>query len=211
MMSGDKRISLSVVKRLPRYYRYLSELLEIGVTRISSQELSERMNVTASQIRQDLNNFGCFGQQGYGYNVAPLHDAMGKLMGLNRRYRVIIVGGGNIGRSLVNYEGFRRRGFIFEAVFDVDESLIGGSISGVPVFAAASLEKYLTENGADIAALALPKENAADAAKIIVECGVKGIWNFSHVDLHFPSDIALESVHLTDSLMTLSYRLNHEV
>ena len=205
--AADKSISLSVVRRLPRYYRYLGELLENGITRISSKELSERMRVTASQFRQDLNNFGCFGQQGYGYNVELLHDAIRNLLGLNRRYNIIIVGGGNIGQSLVKYKNFENRGFLFKAVFDINPAIIGMKMGGAPVYDVSELAAYIDAHTVDIAVLALPKESAAAVARVIIDHGVKGIWNFSHMDLSAPDDVQVENVHLTDSLMTLAYQL----
>jgi len=207
-MRAARKISLSVVKRLPRYYRYLGELLADKITRISSKELSERMAVTASQIRQDLNNFGCFGQQGYGYNVEQLYCAIKDLLGLSRGYETIIVGAGNIGQSIVKYKTFEKRGFFFKAMFDIDEELIGQSVVGVPVYSVDDLEKYLSAWKIDIAVLSLPKTEAENIFQTIVGCGVKGIWNFSHMDLVGPPSVKIENVHLTDSLMTLSYRLN---
>ncbi|MDR1209967.1 MAG: redox-sensing transcriptional repressor Rex [Clostridiales bacterium] len=208
--TDGKRISLSVVRRLPRYYRYLGELLDSGIKRISSKDLSERMRVTASQIRQDLNNFGCFGQQGYGYNVELLYGAIKNLLGLDRSYSLIIVGGGSIGRSLANYKNFARRGFIFKAIFDVDPALIGGVIGGVPVYSVDEMEGYIDANHIDAAVLALPKESAPEITERLAERGIKGIWNFSHMDLTAPEGVKMENVHLTDSLMTLSYWLNSD-
>lgn len=207
---SSKLISLSVVRRLPRYYRYLGELLENGVNRISSKELSARMRVTASQIRQDLNNFGCFGQQGYGYNVEFLYEAIKCLLGLNKQYNIIIIGGGNIGQSLVKYKNFERRGFIFRAVFDKNPDLIGKTLGGALVHDISTLADYIDSNTVDIAALTLPKESALEIAHIIIDHGVKGIWNFSHMELPTTNDVRIENVHLTDSLMTLTYLLNTE-
>lgn len=206
----EKKISLAVIKRLPRYYRYLGDLLENGIRRISSKDLSEKMNVTASQIRQDLNNFGCFGQQGYGYNVELLYDEIKNILGLNKTYNLIIIGGGNIGQALANYMNFQKRGFNFIGIFDVNPRLIGMTIRGIEIYDIDKLPEFLRKNNVDIAVLTLPKNNAVRITPIIVEGGVKGVWNFSHVDLKLPADIVVENVHLTDSLMTLSYKLNNE-
>jgi redox-sensing transcriptional repressor len=209
-MEGRKRIPTAVIKRLPRYYRYLGDLLDDGTTRISSKALSERMHVTASQIRQDLNNFGGFGQQGYGYDVEELYEEIKKIIGLNRAYNIVIIGGGNLGQTLLNYNNFGRRGFKFIAVFDRNPKLIGINIRGIEIRDVATLDDFLKENDVDIAVLALPKDNAKQVVPIIVENGVKGIWNFSHVDLDVPEDVVVENVHLTDSLMQISFALSRE-
>lgn len=207
-MDNNKRISLSVVKRLPRYYRYLGEMLENNIKRVSSQDLSKKMKVTASQIRQDLNNFGSFGQQGYGYNVELLYKEIQKILGLTRQYNLIIIGAGNIGKSLLNYINFKKRGFNFTAVFDIKPELVGTQINGIEVQHIGNLEYYLTYNTVDIAVLTMTKENTASVAEIVIKCGVKGILNFSHIDINAPNGVVIENVHLTDSLMILSYGLN---
>lgn len=204
----DKQISNAVIKRLPRYYRYLGDLLENDVVRISSQELSEKMNVTASQIRQDLNNFGGFGQQGYGYNVQYLYTEIGKILGLDKRYNIIIVGAGNIGKALANYSDFEKRGFVVKAMFDVLPEKIGKVIRGVMVYDISELEKYIKENDISIAAITVPKEYAPKIANDVVTWGVDAIWNFAPTDLYLPSTVIVENVHLAESLMRLSYRLN---
>lgn len=209
-MNNDRKISIPVIKRLPRYYRYLGDLLDNNITRVSSKELSVRMKVTASQIRQDLNNFGCFGQQGYGYNVELLYKEIQKILGLDRVYNLVIVGGGNIGQALLNYANFEKRGFNFIGIFDINPKLIGINIRGIEILDVDKLEDFLNANKVDIAVLTLPKTNAVKVARKIIECGVKGIWNFSHVDLNAPDGVVVENVHLTDSLMTLSYRLNED-
>ena len=203
----EKNISTAVIKRLPRYYRYLSELMEKNIVRISSKELSERMNVTASQIRQDFNNFGGFGQQGYGYNVEYLHNEIGKILGLERTHNVIIIGAGNVGRALANYSDFEKKGFIFTAIFDVNPALEGVQVGRCIVQSTDILERYVKENDVEIAALTLPKENAPDMAADLVSWGVKAIWNFAPTDLKIPADVLVENVHLTESLMRLSYRI----
>ncbi len=207
-MDGEKKISSAVINRLPRYYRYLGDLLENDINRISSKELSEKMNITASQIRQDLNNFGGFGQQGYGYNVEYLYNEIKKILGLDRVYNLIVVGGGNIGQALVNYTSFEKRGFVITAVFDVNPRLIGMSIRGVEIYDVDTMEEYVKSNKVDVAILTLPRSPAAKAATDLASWGIKGIWNFSHVDLDLPKDVVVENVHLTDSLMTLLYKIN---
>lgn len=202
----ERQISKAVIKRLPRYYRYLGEILNSGEERISSSELSRKMNVTASQIRQDLNNFGGFGQQGYGYNVKYLHEEIGKILGVDKKHPVIIIGGGNFGHALANYN-FSKNGFVFKAIFDVNPDLIGTFINGIPVLDIADLEGYLAKEHIDIAALTIPKSKVEDIVKRLVDCGVKALWNFAHQDLDVPKDVVVENVHLSDSLMQLSYRI----
>ena len=204
----DKAISRAVIKRLPRYYRYLGELLESGVERISSNELSDRMQVTASQIRQDLNNFGGFGQQGYGYNVKYLHSEIGKILGLDRTYHMIIVGAGNLGQALANYVQFEKRGFLIIGLFDVTPVLKGITVRGIPIRMAEELPDFLQKNSVEIAALTLPKANAKEMADVLVENGIKAIWNFAHTDLRLPKDVIVENVHLSESLMQLSYNIS---
>ena len=203
----DKEISMAVINRLPRYYRYLGELLENDVVRISSKELSERMQVTASQIRQDLNNFGGFGQQGYGYNVEYLYTEIGKILGLDRRYNTIIIGAGNLGQALANYTDFERRGFNIVSIFDINPILRGMSIRGIPIRMMSELEDYIKENEVQIAALTIPKEKAPAVAADLANWGIKAIWNFAPTDLNVPKDVMVENVHLAESLMRLSYRL----
>lgn len=206
----QKKISTAVIKRLPRYYRYLGELLEKDVVRISSKELSEKMNVTASQIRQDLNNFGGFGQQGYGYNVEYLYAEIGKILGLDRKYNLIIIGGGNIGQALAKYTDFERRNFFVQAIFDVNPELKGKTIRGIPIYMMDTLEQYIKEHTVDIVALAIPKAQAVEVGAELERLGVKAIWNFAPTELMVSKDIIVENVHLTESLMRLSYRLNAE-
>lgn len=206
----DRKISLVVIRRLPRYYRYLGELLNQNITRISSKELSEKMNVTASQIRQDLNCFGGFGQQGYGYNVPELHQQIGLILGVNKTQNIIIIGAGNLGQALANHAGFSKRGFSLTAIFDTDINKIGAKINGVEVLSLDTLGKYLDENEIKIAILTLPKQHTQKVADLVISHGVRGLWNFSHMDLKVPEDVFVENVHLTDSLMTLSYQLNEK-
>ena len=206
-----RKISRAVISRLPRYYRYLGDLLEAGVERISSNDLSKKMQVTASQIRQDLNNFGGFGQQGYGYNVKYLYTEIGKILGLDRTHNFIIIGAGNLGQALANYAAFERSGFILKSLFDVNPRLEGVAIRGIPVRMMDELVDFLKENEIEIAALTIPKSTAVEVADILVENGIRAIWNFAHTDLDLPEDVIVESVHLSDSLMTLSYNVSQRM
>jgi len=205
----EREISQAVIGRLPRYFRYLGELKDEGVERISSQELSGLMKVTASQIRQDFNNFGGFGQQGYGYNVEYLYNEIGKILGLDRQHRFIIVGAGNLGRALGNYTNFERRGFIFCGIFDQNPALAGDEVRGVKVMPMTEMERFVRENDVDIAVLTIPKAGAVEVAEKLVQNGIRAIWNFAHVDLNVPEGIQVENVHLSDSLMKLSYNLSN--
>lgn len=207
---GSKGISMAVIKRLPRYYRYLGELLENDVVRISSKELSERMNVTASQIRQDLNNFGGFGQQGYGYNVEYLYTEIGKILGLDKKYGMMIVGAGNLGQALANYSDFEKRGFVLKGIFDVKPELEGKLIRGVPIRMADEMEEFLKSHSVQIAAITLPKERAPQMARELVNYGIKAIWNFAPTDLHLPEGVVSQNVHLAENLMRLSYSLKSQ-
>ena len=201
-------ISLAVVKRLPRYYRYLEELLDNGVERISSGDLSSRMKVSASQIRQDLNHFGGFGQQGYGYNVEYLHDEIAKILGIDRIHNIIIAGAGNLGRAIANYANFEKRGFIVKGMFDSNPELIGRECRGAKIMQMDEMSRFIRENNIEIMALTIPKTSANEVARVAVEAGIKGIWNFAHMDLIVPNDVVVENVHLSESLMTLSYNMN---
>ena len=203
-----RKISQAVIRRLPRYYRYLGELLEDGVERISSNDLSKRMKLTASQIRQDLNNFGGFGQQGYGYNVKYLYTEIGKILGLENKHNFIIVGAGNLGQALANYSHFENQGFILKGIFDVNPTLRGMSIRDVPVRMMSEMKDFIKENNIEIAVLTIPKECAIDVAKDLVDAGIQAIWNFAHVDLNVPDNVIVESVHLSESLMRLSYNIS---
>ncbi|MBP3886537.1 MAG: redox-sensing transcriptional repressor Rex [Cellulosilyticum sp.] len=207
-MTEDRKISMAVVRRLPRYYRYLGELLNKGVTKISSRELSEKMNVTASQIRQDLNNFGGFGQQGYGYNVEYLYEEIGKILGLHQNYKMIIVGVGNLGQAIANSNSFSKRGFKLVGLFDVNPKLIGMSIHGVEVMDIDRMEQFVKENEVEIAILTMPKTKVKETAENLAKWGIKGLWNFSPVDLYLPETVQIENVHLSHSLMTLAYQIN---
>lgn len=203
-----KEISKAVIKRLPRYYRYLGELIEENVERISSNDLSRKMRVTASQIRQDLNNFGGFGQQGYGYNVKHLYTEIGRILGLDTVHPMIILGTGNLGQALANYADFEKRGFKLVGIFDVNPVLEGIAVRGIEVQMVSTLPEFLQKNPVEIAILTLPKNKAKEMADILVENGIKAIWNFAHLDLDTPKDVIVENVHLSESLMTLSYNLS---
>lgn len=204
----EKEISQAVIRRMPRYYRYLGELLEEGVERISSNDLSNRMKVTASQIRQDLNNFGGFGQQGYGYNVQYLYDEIGKILGLTQTHNIIVMGAGNLGQAITNYVKFERLGFRLIALFDVNPDLKRQNVRGIPIYMMDELDEFVAKNDIDIAALTLPKEKADETAKHLVNLGIHAIWNFAHVDLDLMDRrVVIENVHLSDSLMQLSYNI----
>lgn len=203
----QKEISKAVITRLPRYYRYLGELIEDGVERISSGELSSRMKVTASQIRQDLNKFGGFGQQGYGYNVRYLYAEIGKILGIDRQHNLIIIGAGNLGQAIANYANFERRGFMIKGMFDINPRLIGLVVRGIEIRGGEELEKFIVDNDVQIAALTIPKTKAPEIADRLVKAGIKAIWNFAHIDLAVPDDVVVENVHLSESLMRLSYRV----
>jgi len=206
-MDGNKKISSAVIRRLPRYYRYLGELIEGGVQRISSKELSVKMKVTASQIRQDLNNFGGFGQQGYGYNVQYLYNEIGRILGIDRTHNMVIVGAGNLAQALVNSGDFAKRGFLIKAVFDNNPTLEGQIIGDLQIKMMREFADYINENDIEIAVLTVPKEVAKEVAHFVVQCGIKAVWNFAHTDLNLPDDVIVENVHLSESLMRLSYTI----
>jgi redox-sensing transcriptional repressor len=193
---------------MPRYYRYLGELLDEGVERISSSDLSSRMNVTASQIRQDLNNFGGFGQQGYGYNVQFLYDEIGKILGVNKQYHIIVLGAGHLGQAITNYTKFEKLGFVIVSLFDVKPELKGMTVRGIPIRMMDELDEFCSTNEIDIAALTIPKALAEETAEHLVSLGIHAIWNFAHVDLNLSDkSVVVENVHLSDSLMQLSYNI----
>ena len=207
-MTDERQISKAVIARLPRYYRYLGDLMEEGIERISSNELSARMKVTASQIRQDLNNFGGFGQQGYGYNVRYLYNEIARIIGIDRQHNIIVIGAGNLGQAIANYANFEKRGFMIKGMFDINPRLIGLVVRGVEIRCIEDLEQFIIENDVQIAALTIPKSKAPEIAERLVNAGIKAIWNFAHTDLNVPDDVVVENVHLSDSLMRLSYRVS---
>lgn len=211
-MPKNSEVSMSVVRRLPRYYRFLGELLRTGVERISSRELSVLMGFTASQIRQDLNCFGGFGQQGYGYNVVYLHEAISKILGFENTQETVLIGAGNLGRAIATYTDFKGRGFNLIGVFDNDPSIIGQRLSNCEVMDISGLEDFCREHHPTVAIVCVPKAAAEELAGRLVDLGIKGFWNFSHYDISLKYKKAVvENVHLSDSLMTLCYRVNNEM
>ena len=210
MRESEKEVPSVVVKRLPRYYRYLSELLNQGVKRISSNALSDKMNVTASQIRQDFNYFGGFGQQGYGYNVEYLHGEIGSILGLNDGDTMVIVGAGNLGKALASHDTFEKRGFRLVGIFDSDPDVIGTAINGREVMDVSLLEDFISHNRVDIGVITVPRDAVEETAQRLVKSGVKGLLNFSYMELKLGQDVAVENVHLSDPLMTLSYKIKEK-
>ena len=207
----NRGISQAVIRRLPRYYRYLGELIEQGVERISSNELSKRMKVTASQIRQDLNNFGGFGQQGYGYNVEELRSEIGHILGVDNDHHLIMIGVGNLGRALLNNFPFENTGFTVDASFDVSPEVIDTQINGIPVYSTDELDSYIKRHAVDVVVLTIPQAVAQATANRLIDLGIRGFWNFTNVELSSPNpDVQFENIHFADSLLTLSYRIaNH--
>lgn len=209
-MANQQKISRAVISRLPKYYRYLGAAHDQGIKRTSSKKLSEIMNVTASQIRQDLNNFGSFGLQGYGYDTELLYNEIGKILGLDKKHKLAVIGCGNIGQALLNYKSFYSRGFIFDCAFEKNQSLIGTTINDVPVLDVNDLGKYLSENDIDIVALTIPKGDLKNIVEVINNSDINGVWNFINMDINFRKGIQVENVHLMDSLMTLSYKVDED-
>ncbi len=201
-------VSNSVIQRLPRYYRFLGDLKASGISRISSKALSERMNLTASQIRQDLNCFGGFGQQGYGYNIDVLREEIGHILGIDAPKKAIIVGMGNLGKALAQHLKFENKGFMLIGLFDIKESLIGQMVRNIPIRSTSNLDEFCRDNKPEVAIITTPKEAAQSLSDQLVKLGVKGFLNFSHYDLtvNHP-EITVENIHLGDKLLTLSYRL----
>jgi len=197
-------ISMAVIKRLPKYHRYLTELLNNDLDRISSKDLSQRIGFTASQIRQDLNCFGDFGQQGYGYNVKELLNQMNIILGLTKEFKTIIIGAGNIGQAVANYGKFEKLGFNLQAIFDTNPKLIGIKIRDIEIMDIDFLQGFLTDQHIDIGIICVPRTNAQKVCDILVNNGVNGIWNFAPMDLVVPEEVIIENVHLSDSLLTLS-------
>ena len=208
MNNKRSEVSGAVIRRLPRYYRCLLRLEEQGTVKISSRELARIMDLTASQIRQDLNCFGGFGQQGYGYNVKHLHTEIGKILGLDQDYNMIIIGAGNLGQALANYVKFEKNGFLVKGLFDVNPKLKGVAVRGILIRMTDELPAFLQEHDIQIAALTLPKQYAKEMADFLVDHGIRAIWNFAHTDLHLPEDVIIENVHLSESLMQLSYNIS---
>ncbi len=210
-MANNHSISTSVIKRLPRYYRFLGELLAENVIRISSRELSEKMNLTASQIRQDLNCFGGFGQQGYGYNIKELHAEIAKILGIDKTFKTILIGAGNLGKAVAMHMNFEKRGCKLIGIFDKKDKILNEDIANLKVQSVDYLDAFCKKNKPDIAILCIPKTEAQQVANHLVSCGVQAFWNYSHYDLRVEhSNVIVENVHLGDSLLTLTYRLNHK-
>jgi redox-sensing transcriptional repressor len=200
---------MAVIRRLPKYHRYLKELLEKDVKRISSKELSEIIGFTASQIRQDLNNFGGFGQQGYGYNVEELFYEIGKILGLNRTYNTVIIGAGNLGQALANYVSFEKFGFALKGLFDINPKMIGLKIRDIEIYDMDDLEEFIIKNNIEIAYICTNRESAQVTAERMMDCNIKAIWNFAPVDIKVREGVVVENVHLIENLFTLSYFLNN--
>lgn len=207
-MKKDAKISNAVIKRLPRYRRYLKELQKKGVDKISSNEFSSLIGYTASQIRQDLNNFGGFGQQGYGYNVEGLYNEISAILGLDKEYKMIIVGAGNLGQAIANYTHYYKAGFVVCGIFDVNPRLIGLKINDIEVMDYENIVEYAEEKQIDIGIICTTKDSAQEVADKLSFAGVKGLWNFAPVDLEVPDYVAVENVHLSDSLHSLAYHMN---
>lgn len=209
-MENEAKISRAVIRRLPKYYRYLGAAYDKGIKKTSSKKLSEIMNITASQIRQDLNNFGSFGLQGYGYDTELLYNEIGRILGLDKKHKIAVVGCGNIGQALLNYKAFRARGFVFDCAFEKNANLIGTTINDVLVRDVNDLESYLSENEIDIVALTISRDGLDNVIEIINNSNVSGVWNFINMDITFKKGIEVENVHLMDSLMTLSYKIDED-
>lgn len=205
-MNKDK-VSNAVVSRLPLYYRYLCALEKEGYVRISSQQLGKKMGLTASQIRQDINCFGGFGQQGYGYNVSGLRIRVGEILGMTRTYHTVIVGAGNIGRAIAGYKAFEKMGFLVDALFDVNPMVLGEKYEK-PVLPMSELPGYLDSHSVDVGVIAVPDLAAQSACDALAQGGVKAIWNFAPIDLNVPEGVVLRSVHLLDALLVLSYYMS---
>lgn len=208
MKHGEKTISMAVIRRLPKYHRYLKDLLDREIFRISSKELSDIIGFTASQIRQDLNNFGGFGQQGYGYNVQELYDEIGKILGLDKEYNAVVIGAGNMGQALANYPWFEKKGFRVKALFDANPKLVGLRIRDMEILDVENLEAYIEANSIKIAVICTPREHAQGIADKLSTTHIEGIWNFAPIDLSVDPRIIVENAHLSDSLFVLSYMLN---
>lgn len=209
--NNEKQISSAVIRRLPRYFRYLRELIRNNIMRISSKDLAEKMNVTASLIRQDLNCFGGFGQQGYGYNVKYLYNEISNILGVDKHYTAIIIGMGNLGHALANNPLFEKRNVAIKGLFDVSESVIGKKVGELTIMDMADVTDFCRENKIDIAVLTLPKSEAPTVAKTLARAGIRGFWNFSNMELSLPDfNVKIENIHLGDTLMTLCYELAKE-
>ena len=207
-MLKKENISDAVIRRLPRYYRQLTELCARGVERISSHPLGQEMNITASQIRQDFSCFGEFGQQGYGYNVEELRSEIGHILGVDNNHHLVMIGVGNLGHALLQNFPFSQTGFTVDAAFDVSPSVIGSNVNGVPIYSMGDLDSYIQDHSVDVVVLTIPQSVAQDTADRLIELGIKGFWNFTNVELSSSQpDVKFENIHFADSLLTLSYRI----
>ena len=207
-MDKNKNISKAVISRLPKYYRCLRELLNQNIERVSSEELSTMMKATASQVRQDLNHFGGFGQQGYGYNVRNLYNEIGKILGVENPHKLILIGAGNLGRALFKFPNFPEHGFIFKSIFDVDPKLQGKTVNGIRISDIKTLPEYLKNNNIDIAVICVPTEAAGQVARQVYDLGIRYFINFAHTDLKLPEDAIVKSIHIIDSMLELSYSMS---
>ncbi|MFZ7133639.1 MAG: redox-sensing transcriptional repressor Rex [Eubacteriales bacterium] len=210
MQRNSLKVSMAVVRRLPKYHRYLGDLIHKDILRISSKELGKIMGLTASQIRQDLNCFGGFGQQGYGYNVTELYKEIGTILGLNKEYKCVIIGAGNLGQAIANYEGFRREGFILKAMFDINPRLVGMSIRDIKILDIMELQQYINNHDVTIGIICVPKEASQEIADILIKADIKAIWNFAPTDVKVPEQVVIENVAISESLYTLTYLINEE-
>ncbi len=209
-MACDKKVSNAVIRRLPKYYRYLSTLQQMGISRVSSKDLSQRLGITASQVRQDFFHFGGFGLQGYGYDVASLLQEIGCILGLDRTYNMVLIGAGNLGQAIAKHSSFEKRGFQIVGVFDANPHLIGKQIKGIDILHYDQLEDFVKRHAVDIAVITVPRIYAQDVMQRVVDLGIKGIWNFASVELDVPEDVSIENIHLSESLMTLAYEMKRK-
>lgn len=207
--NNNTHISNAIIRRLPRYRRYLNELRSKGITKISSSEFSALLGYTASQIRQDLNTFGGFGQQGYGYNVDKLFDEISAILGLDREYRTVVIGFGNLGKAIANYTYYYKVGFNIVGIFDIDENIIGTTTNDIPIKDFKELEQFTKDNSIDIGIICVNRESAQEVADVLVCSGIKGIWNFAPIDINIPDEVAIENVHLSESLQSLAFLIKN--
>lgn len=207
--NNNTHISNAIIRRLPRYRRYLSELRSKGITKISSSEFSALLGYTASQIRQDLNTFGGFGQQGYGYNVDKLFDEISAILGLDREYRTVVIGFGNLGKAIANYTYYYKVGFNLVGIFDINKDIIGTTANDIPIKDFKELEQFTKENSIDIGIICVNRESAQEVADVLVYSGIKGIWNFAPIDIDIPDEVAIENVHLSESLQSLAFLIKN--
>lgn len=206
-MKDENRVSNAVIKRLPKYYRYLSVLRQMGIGRVSSIDLGRQLEITPSQVRQDFFNFGCYGLQGYGYEVVSLMREIGKILGMDQVNTMVIIGSGKLGRALANHSSFEKRGFKIIGMFDVNPNLVGKAVRGMEIRHIDHLQEFLAQNAVDIAVIAVPRLYVRETAERVMDYGIKGIWNFGSVEFEVPGDVAVEHIHFSESLMALSYKL----